>query len=260
MRIALAQAAGTPGDVEANLADVRRIAGEAATAGARLAIFPETFLTGYNIGADRLAELAEPVDGPSVRALDEMAADAGLAILCGYAERDGDAVYNSAVLVDRDGATLANARKTHLFGEVDRAAFAAGDAFTLTTIDDVRVGVLICFDIEFPEPARELALAGAQLIAVPTSLMAPAHLVADILVPARAAENQVFVAYVNRVGSEGGLDYIGSSCLAGPEELVARAATSGETLLVADLDVAAIERARRGHFYLDERRPALYNR
>jgi predicted amidohydrolase len=257
MRIALAQAAGVQADVAANLAAVRRTAADAAARGARLVVFPEAFLTGYNIGPERIAALAEPADGPSVRALQAIAADTSIAILCGYCERDGDRVYNSAALVDA-GRTLATCRKTHLFGQVDRAAFTPGDGFTLATLDGLRVGVLICFDIEFPEPARRLALDGAQLIAIPTSLMAPAHLVAETLVPARAAENQIFVAYANRIGTEGDLDYVGRSCVAGPEGVVAAAGASDETLLFADVDPAAIERARDGHHYLRERRPALY--
>lgn len=258
MRIALAQAAGTPGDVEANLADVGRLSTEAAGAGARLVIFPEAFVSGYNLEPGRIAELAEPADGPSVTRLRALAREAGIAILCGFYERDGDTVFNSAALVDRDGAVLAVARKTHLFGDLDREAVAPGDGFTLAQLDGLGVGILICYDIEFPEPARQLALEGAQLIAVPTALMEPSHLIARTLVPARAAENQVFVAYANRVGTERDLDYIGRSTLAGPEGVVASADAPEEHLLVADLDLAAIERARARHSYLGARRPALY--
>ncbi len=257
MRIALLQAAGTPSDVAANLAAVRRAAAGAAAGGVRLLICPEAFVTGYNIGAERISALAEPADGPSVRELGAIAAEADLAILCGYCERDGDAVYNSAALVDRHGALLANYRKTHLFGELDRSAFAPGDALALAEVEGLRVGVLVCYDIEFPEPARRLALAGADLIAVPTSLMAPSHWIAETLVPARAAENQVFVAYANRVGAEGELRYIGGSRVAGPEGSVVTAPPAAETLLFAEVDTDAIARSRASYSYLAERRPAL---
>ena len=259
MRIALAQSAGTPGDVAANLAAVRRLSADAAAAGARLVVFPEAFLTGYNIGPERSAELAEPVDGPGVAALAATARETSVAILCGYVERAPDgAVHNSAVLVDAAGATLANARKTHLFAALDRAAYAPGDALTVTTLDGLRVGILICFDVEFPEPVRRLALAGAQLIAVPTSLMTPSQFVAETLVPARAAENQVFVAYANRVGTEGELTYIGRSRVAGPDgTLLATADAAEETLVLADVDPARIDEARAPFSYLAERRPEL---
>ena len=260
MRVALFQAAGTPGDVAANLAAVRRAAHEAADGGARLIIFPEAFITGYNIGPELLLALAEPVDGAQVRELRTIAAEAGVAILVGYAELDDHHVFNSAVLIDRDGEVLLNYRKTHLYGDLDRKAFAAGEALApVVELDGVRVGVLVCYDIEFPEPARALAAAGAQLIAVPTSLMEPSGWIAETLVPARAAENQVFVAYCNRVGTEGGLEYVGLSCVAGPAGGAPMAAPKDEELLVyADVDVAEIDAAKSRHDYLRERRPDLY--
>jgi predicted amidohydrolase len=257
MRIALLQSGGTPGDVDANLGAVERAAGDAARAGARLLICPETFLTGYHIGAEALARLAQPADGPAVSALSRIAAGAGIAIVCGYPERAGDAVYNAAVLVERDGSTLATYRKAHLFGAIDRDAFRAGGEPALATLDGVRVGLLVCYDIEFPEAARALAVAGAELIAVPTSLMVGAEHVAELLVPARAAENQVFVAYANRVGREGELVYVGRSCVAGPDG-ARTVAGPGETLLLADLDLGAIARSRSAQSYLDDRRPSLY--
>ena len=120
------------------------------------------------------------------------------------------------------------------------------------------MGLLICYDVEFPEPVRRLAVQGAQLVAVPTSLMAPSHWIAELLVPARAAENQVFVAYANRVGAEGELLYVGRSCVAGPEGRAVVAGPADESLLFADVDPAVIDAARERHSYLDERRPALY--
>ena len=258
MKLAVCQASGTPGDVVANLRAAREVAGRAAAQGADLVVFPEAFLTGYNVGA-LLGELAEPPDGPSGRALGELARDAGVALLCGYPERDGPRVYNSAMLVDAGGERVLGYRKTHLFGPVDRAAFAPGESFVTAEVAGLRVGVLICFDIEFPEAARQLALLGAQLIAVPTSLMAPFDVVARTLVPARAAENQVFVAYANRVGCEGDLLYVGQSCVCGPDGSdLARANREADELIVADVDPAAIERARSEYSYLAERRPRLY--
>lgn len=256
MRIALFQAAGRAGDVPANLAAIRRVAHEAAEGGARLVVFPEAFVSGYNIGAELLLALAEPADGAHVFALREIAAGAGIAVLCGYPELEGDAVFNSAVLCDRDGSVLLNYRKTHLYGDLDRGAFRPGDALApVVALDGVRVGVLVCYDIEFPEPARALALAGAQLIAVPTALMDPSGWIAETLVPARAAENQLYVAYCNRVGTEGDLDYVGLSCVAGPAGGAVAAAGREETLLYAEIDPAVIAEAKGRHDYLRDRRP-----
>ncbi|CAA9501843.1 MAG: 5-aminopentanamidase [uncultured Solirubrobacteraceae bacterium] len=259
MKVALLQAAGVPGDVAANLAAIRRAAHEAADGGARLIVFPEAFVTGYNIGAEMLLALAEPAGGEHVRALRTIAAEAGIAVLCGLPELDGDSVFNSAVLIDRDGEVLLAYRKTHLYGDLDRGAFRAGDALApVVEIDGVRVGVLVCYDIEFPEAARALAVAGAHLVAVPTSLMEPSGWIAETLVPARAAENQVYVAYCNRVGTEGELDYVGLSSVCAPDPSGNVFAGNAETLLYADVDPAAVDEAKGRHDYLRDRRPGLY--
>ena len=111
MRLAVYREKSTAGDVPGALELLRRRALAAAEAGADLAIFPEMFLTGYNIG-DAVFKLAEPVDGPSAGKAADIARTAGVALLYGYPERDGDTVYNSALLIGRDGAPLANYRKT----------------------------------------------------------------------------------------------------------------------------------------------------
>jgi len=258
MRLAVYQGPGASGDVPANLATIRRVAARAAAEGARLVVFPELFTTGYNLGA-RLRELAEPVPGPAFDAIGASAADAGVAILTGFCERDGARLFNSAVLVERDGSLRAVHRKCHLFGATEAELFTPGGALAVVELERLRVGILICYDVEFPEAARALVLAGAELVAVPTTLMAPNDLVARALIPTRATENQVFVAYANRTGSEGDLAYVGQSCIVGPGgEDLARAGRDEERLLLADLDPAAITGARSTHCYVGDRRPELY--
>jgi predicted amidohydrolase len=258
MRLAVYQGPGASGDVPGNLAIIRRVAAHAAAEGASLVVFPELFTTGYNLGS-RLRELAEPLPGPSLDAVGATAADAGLAILTGFCERDGARLFNSAVLVGRNGSMRAVHRKCHLYGAMEGELFTPGDALAVVELDRLRVGILICYDVEFPEAVRALALAGAELVAVPTTLMAPHDVVARAMVPVRAAENQVFVAYANRTGSEGALAYIGQSCIVGPDGAdFARAGREAEQLLLADLDPAAITDARAAQSYLGDRRPALY--
>jgi 5-aminopentanamidase len=258
VRLAVYQGPGASGDVPANLATIRRVAARAAAEGARLVVFPELFVTGYNIGA-RLRELAEPLSGSSLDAIGAAAADAGIAILTGFCERDGARLFNSAVLVGRDGSVRAVHRKCHLYGAMEGELFTPGDALAAVELDRLCVGILICYDVEFPEAVRALVLAGAELVAVPTTLMAPCDLVARTLVPARAAENQVFVAYANRTGAEGDIAYIGQSCIVGPDGAdLARAGRDEESLLIADLDPAAIRGARSAQCYLGDRRPELY--
>jgi len=257
MRIAIAQTQSQSGRIETSLAVMRQTAAAALAQGAGLVIFPEMFLTGYNVG-ETVFKLAEPVDGPSSQEAAAIACKAGVALLYGYPERDGDTVYNSALLIDRNGRLLANYRKAHLYGGEEKKLFAAGDCLVTAELDDLNVGILICYDVEFPEAVRALALAGAELIAVPTALIRPFDIVARTLVPARAFENQVYVAYAGMCGSEAGLGYCGLSCIVGPDgQDLARAGT-GPDLLLADIDLSTISRSRKENPYLIDRNPELY--
>jgi 5-aminopentanamidase len=260
MRIAVFQGPLDGGSPERNLERLDGVAREAASAGCRLLIAPEMFLTGYNIGPGAVRELAESVDGPSAARAAAIARAAGTALLYGYPELGPDGrVHNAAVLLDRDGRRLANHRKTHLYGALDRDAFAPGEGPpTVAEIGGLRLGVLTCYDVEFPENARALALQGVELVAVPTANMAPFSFVPLTLVPARAYENHLFVAYANRCGREGELDYVGLSCIVGPDGQDLARADAGEGLISAELDLARFRSAPPLNTYLADRRPELY--
>ena len=188
-----------------------------------------------------------------------MAAAAGLALVFGLPERDGATVFNTAVALGRDGELLASYRKTHLFGAVDREQFSpASRQAAPFELAGMKAALLICYDVEFPENVRIAALGGADLIVVPTALMHPYDVVARAVVPARAFENQVFLAYVNRCGREGAFDYCGSSCVVGPDGRDLARAGNGEELILADVDPAALAASRRLNTHLEDRRPDLY--
>lgn len=260
-RTALFQSSGRPGDVGHNLRLLDECAARAASAGARLLTVPELFLTGYAIG-ERIAALAEPADGPSAEAIARTAARHGLAICYGYPERAGERLHNSAQLIGAGGERLLNYRKTHLFGEFEQRWFTPGqEPVAQVELDDLaglRVGVMICYDVEFPENVRAHALAGTDLLLVPTAQMHPFQFVAESLVPVRAFENQLYVAYVNRCGAEGEFEFIGRSCLAGPDGITRARAGQGAELVTADLDPAFLAASRQANPYLHDRRPALY--
>ena len=257
MKLAIYQGAGTPSDVAANLALLAETAATAAKQQASLLIFPELFLTGYNIG-DVAKELAEPCQGRSLQLAASIAREYELALLFGYVERDRETLYNAAALIDADGKLAANYRKAHLFGAEEQRLFTPGQQRVLHTIAGVQVGILICYDVEFPEAVRALALQGAELIAVPTALMFPYTQIPKVLIPTRALENQVFVAYANRIGVEGDLKYCGLSTIAAPDGTVLAQAEGEETLLIVDLNLAAIAETRSVFSYLSDRRPELY--
>ncbi|MGI9334357.1 MAG: carbon-nitrogen hydrolase family protein [Gammaproteobacteria bacterium] len=254
----VAEAAGGRLDTLARMADVAR---EAAGLGARLAVFPELYLTGYNIGRAALHTAAEPVDGPAGRRAAAIAAEHRIGLVYGYPERGEDGrVYNAAQFVGPDGTVLANHRKAHLFGDLDRGTYAPGPGTpALAELDGARIGLAICYDVEFPEFVRSLALAGADVVVVPTALMHPYEFVARTLVPARAYENGCFLAYVNRCASEGECDYVGLSCVVGPDGGdLARASAQDDELIVATLEPDLLAEWRRINTFECDRRPEIY--
>ncbi|WP_121745880.1 carbon-nitrogen hydrolase family protein, partial [Streptomyces sp. E2N166] len=233
-------------------------AGRAAAAGAGLLVTAELFLTGYAIGDD-VAVLAEPADGDSADAVAEIAGRHGLAVAYGYPERAGDSVFNSVQLISADGTRVANYRKTHLFGCFERDHFTPGEQPVVQAeLDGVTVGLMICYDVEFPENVRAHALAGTDLLLVPTAQMHPFQFVAESVVPVRAFENQMYVAYVNRVGREGEFEFVGLSALAGPDGTARARAGRAEELVLGDVDPVLLAASREANPYLKDRRPGLY--
>ncbi|MER7396592.1 carbon-nitrogen hydrolase family protein [Streptomyces sp. NPDC000151] len=258
LRTALLQSSGRPGDVAYNLKALERAAADAAAAGAGLLACPELYLTGYAIGSG-VSRLAEPADGESADEIARIAAEHGIAVLYGYPERDGDTVYNSAQLIGPDGTRLANYRKTHLFGCFEQEWFTPGDEPVVQTeLNGVRIGLLICYDVEFPENVRAHALAGTDFLVVPTAQMHPYQFVAESMIPVRAFESQLYVAYVNRVGQEEEFEFVGLSTLAGPDGVVRARAGRGEEVVYGDVDPGFLAASREANTYLKDRRPGLY--
>lgn len=268
MRIAVSQIAPVIGAVDANRRRMVEAVRSAALAGASFVVLPELCSTGY-VFADRdeAWELAEPVPGPTTDALQETCREHSMSVVAGVAERAGDGnLFNSAVVVDETGV-VSTYRKAHLWeNEID--AFAAGDnSPPVVALADLRVGVIVCYDLEFPEWARMVALAGADLVCVPTnwpSMPRPEgeRPIEQTTVLASAAANRVFVAACDRVGAERGATWLGGSIIAGPDgyPLATADLSDAEQLLVADIDVVA---ARDKHIgprndRFADRRPELY--
>ncbi|NJQ08356.1 carbon-nitrogen hydrolase family protein [Streptomyces lonarensis] len=261
LRIALLQGPpGAPADNAAGAAALRGTIARAAAAGARLLVTPELSLTGYALG-DTVRERAETADGPGAAAVARAAADHGIAVVHGFPELDPatGAVHNSVQLTGADGRVSATYRKTHLYGDFERGAFTPGEKLVVQAVlDGLTVGLLVCYDVEFPEAVRAHALAGTDLLLVPTALMRPYEVVARALVPTRAWENQLWVAYANRCGAEGELEFTGLSALAAPDGTVPARAGTGTELLLGTVDRALQAASREENPYLADRRPALY--
>lgn len=243
--------AGT--DTTANLARIESAARDAAQAGATLLVTPELGVTSYGGGTDILA-LAETADGPIVTRLGEIARQTGVAIIAGFAEKAGDTVYNSAVYTDGTD-TPAVYRKSHLYGDYERNLFSPATPSTcLFSHHGMKLGMLICYDVEFPENVRRLALAGAELILVPTAtpMGSSGTFIAEKMIPVRAFENQIFIAYVNNIGRDGDFDYAGSSVIVAPDGMPLASAALSEQLLTADIEPELYARSRSENTYLQD--------
>mgnify|MGYP006285184705 CR=1 FL=1 len=255
LRIALYQYAARDEAMDARLGQLDDAARRAAEEGAHVLITPEMFLSGYSVPADRIRAAAEPADGPGARAVAAIARRHGLAVVYGFPERDGARIHNAAQCIDAAGLTRAHHRKIRLAGPGERMVYAGGrGAEPVFELAGFRLSLLICYDVEFPELVRARALAGAELLVVPTALVTEHPFVAHHMVPTRAFENGIFVAYVNYAGFEGDADYLGESTLSGPEGEDRARADDRESLLIADVERGRIERARATLPYLDDAR------
>jgi predicted amidohydrolase len=217
-----------------------------------LVVCPELFLSGYSVG-DRIRQLAEPQGGPFAQAAAALARKHRTALCYGYPERAGAAIYNVVACIDRDGRTVAHHRKLCLPNAYEKSYFATGDAYTLFELNGWKIAILVCYDVEFPEAVRGCAVRGADLVVAPTALKKEWFFVARSMIPTRAFENGLFVAYANYCGKEGAVEFLGESCFAGPKGRVI-AAGAGEELLMAELDPGDIKSARQTLTYLEDRK------
>ena len=259
LTIALHQHIPTPADLESSIQRIRTVAEEASAEGAQLLLVPEASITGYNIPLSSAKAVALERDGATCDSLRSIAQQFGITLAYGYIERKDNDLFNAVHVIDATGTSMSHYRKTHLWGDLDRKLFRAGDEFApVFDFHGWRVGLLICYDIEFPETVRHLALAGCDLVLAPTALMTPWTFVADHMTRVRAAENQIYLAYANYCGSENDIDYVGCSCIVGPDgEILTRASTE-PALLVETLSLEAISTIRQSLPYHQDRRPELY--
>lgn len=249
------------GAVEANLSHAKKLWGDQ---NADLLVLPELFNTGYQFKSlDEAQNLSEPIpDGPTVRILMDWSREAGMTIIAGLAERDGDTLYNSAVIVGPKGF-IGKFRKAHIF-DTENNFFEPGNLpFTVFDAGFAKIGIMICFDWRFPETARTLALQGADLIAHPANLVLP-HCPQAMIT--RCLENRVYAVTSDRVGNEKRLPgeplkFIGQSQVVDPDGTVlVRASEDREEAHVVEIDLdKARDKRINGHNDLfADRREDLY--
>jgi predicted amidohydrolase len=248
IKVGLAQISIKNGDKSHNLQVIRRILDEARKKEANLLIFPELALTGY-VCRDFFYELAETINGPSVKLVCQFTRENGLTTIFGMPlEEDVKGViYNSSVMIDEDGDVVSYNKlylPTHsVFDE--KRYFRSGNETKCFQTKKCKIGLTICYDIYFPEIYRILALEGAELVTCISASPSTRQEYFETLTKARAIENGVFLAFVNRVGIEDGLQFWGGSNVVSPNgDIVAKARYYEEDLTFVTLDLEDLRRVR----------------
>ena len=254
------------GEVEANRTKIVERIRAAAEQGAQLVIFPECALTGYCFDSlEEAAAFAEPIDGPSSKAISNACRETGAYAVAGFIEKEGSNFYNAAMLAGPDGV-IGGYRKVHMpFIGADRFMTPGDKPFRIFELPFGRVGINICYDVSFPEAARTLKLLGAELILLPTNWPPGARRTAEFIVNTRACENHVNFAAVNRCGIERGWEFIGRSKIVDVNGDTIAEASPGEETLMVELDLQAANNNKivnvAGSYEIDrlaDRRPEFY--
>lgn len=265
-RIAVAQLAPVLSDLEANAALARDALAEAAQAGADVVVLPELITSGYLFAdAEEAAAAAIGTDHEILRGWAEAAREASMVVIGGFCEAGADGnTYNSAAVIDEAGALRAVYRKLHLW-DLEKRLFTPGsEAPPVVATAHGKIAAMICYDLEFPELTRGVALGGAQLLTVPTNWPLVPRPEGErppeaVIAMATARVNRMAVACADRLGTERGLDWTGGSTIVGVDGWVA-AETRETGVIVADVDLeAALDKqlTELAHAFGD-RRPELY--
>jgi predicted amidohydrolase len=264
-QVALAQIACKREDKPANIKKIEERVTEATRLGARLVVFPELTLTGYVV-KDQLYELAETIPGPSTKRLERITKKTQAYIVIGMPEleeRTQSTMHNSAVLIGPDGI-IGKYRKmylpTHSVFE-EKRYFRPGYQASVFRTELGTLGLIVCYDIFFPEVARLTRLSGAQLIICISASPAVRRSFFEILTAARAVENSAFLALVNLVGIEDGLQFWGGSRLIGPSgRILAKARYDDEDLVLGKVDFQDIRPVEAFVPTLKDLRPELFDK
>lgn len=278
-----AQAAYGEGATEKNLKRLEEAVKTAKKWNVQLLSFPELYIPGYTLSSEAAAKVAEYKNGPSITKARQVAKNYNMALLVPYAEKvdqpDGTTkYYDSIAVINEKGELLNSYRKTHLYGQQERDNWSFGTSdYPVHNIFSFPVGVLNCYEAEFPELQRILALNGAKLIVAPTAAdnyytlpsgqrsKVPYPDISKLLIPANAYANNIFFAYSNRAGYEkrdnNEWHYSGNSIICGPHgDTLVSANHEQDTLLIADCVPAyyGMTHPAPEYYYLKDRRPELY--
>ncbi len=259
MRIAVFQGKSSVGELDGNLKRLISISEEASEMGAFLMLFPELFLSGYTLDRKVLEDGAHFLD----EKLDEivkLSRDLDMAIVFGTPRIVGGKLRNSVAVIKKKREALFY-DKTHLFRR-EKEVFEPGDDFLVFDFKGVRFGVLVCYEVGFPEVARVLALRGAQVLLAPFAFGKEREMIYETATRARAIENGAYLAASSTTG-KGLMDFIGRSRIVHPSGRVMKQIDEGEGLLIGDIDLSALDHYRYeevgdSHAYFKNRRKEMY--
>ncbi len=241
MKVALLQIDVQIGQVKENQNKVKKYLKEAADLGAEIAVLPELWNTGYALG--QIKQLAETKSGESITLLRKIAREHHMYIFAGsIMEKKEGRYHNTCFVIDHNGNIIETYRKVHLFslGLLENKVFTAGDEWILVDTPWLKTGVLLCYDLRFPEFCRNLALRGAQMLIIPAQWPEVRIEHWQLLCRARAIENQCFVLACNTTG-EGESPYRGSSMIISPLGEVLADASNQERILFTDLNIEELD-------------------
>ncbi len=226
--------------------------------GADLLVLPELALCGYGNPA-RIRRMAVSVESDVIRGAQALAKRARMGLIFGYADQAATVCYNAALALGPDGEIRGQYRKVNLWGDYERALFAVGTPSPIMSFGPLSLGMLICYDLEFSEAARDLALRGADTLIVISATGKGYEVVPQHVVPCRGYETGCHVIYANWAGIDGEFAFAGSSCISRPNGAVAvRAPATGAAVIQATVDAAEVAAWRTHHDYLSDRRENLY--
>ena len=258
----MAQLNCVAGDVTTNVENVVRQIHAAAAQSSALVVFPEMCDTGYEM--DTILRTASSWDAAPYMTVAKTARERKIAVAIGLSERKSEGIYNSVAVINADGELIARHRKTHLMN-VDPVRevrhLRAGDSLRTFEFGGFRFGLVICYEVRFPEVSRALAVSGAEVLLVQAAFPHARREHWKVLTRARAIENQAYVVAVNRVGSDGGMEFAGTSVAYDPYGVVeAEGTEQDEALLFTTLRRENLERVREGLRVFDDRRESVYLR
>lgn len=258
MRIALVQMNITHGQPKENYERVEKLIEKALKKDPDTIILPEMWNTSYAL--KDLAQIADREGKPHVGKIKELAKKYEVNIIAGsIADKRNDKIYNTSYILDRKGQEIAQYNKIHLFGLMNENRYlSAGNKRITFELDGIKCGLIICYDVRFPELARSLALERVKILFIPAQWPHPRLHPWRTLIQARAIENQFFVVAVNRVGQEGKAKFFGHSMVVDPQGKILQEGSEEEEIIFTDIDLGEVDKVRAYMTCFQDRMPEAY--